>query len=108
GGPITKGPSEETKIVYPSGFEFFAETAPMAPPAPGLLSTTKVCLKVSWSFGCTERAIMSVDPPGGKGTIIVTGFEGQACASAPVAARPMTRAASAFRMLSILREWLLD
>src|SRR5690242_8251962 len=65
----------------------------MAPPAPGLLSITNVPLVISWTLGCTTRAIMSVEPPGGKGTIMVTGFEGQACASAPVAASAQARVA---------------
>src|SRR2546421_8542442 len=36
----------------------------------------------SWNLGCTMRAIRSVVPPGGNGTITRTGFDGYACASA--------------------------
>src|SRR5207247_3731065 len=35
----------------------------------------------SWNLGCTMRAIRSVVPPGGNGTITRTGFYGYACAS---------------------------
>src|SRR5512144_1065893 len=37
---------------------------------------------------------MSVEPPGGNGTIIVTGFDGQAWASATEAAQPKARVAN--------------
>jgi hypothetical protein len=35
----------------------------------------------------TKRATMSVGPPAAKGTIMVTGFEGQVCAMAGAARR---------------------
>jgi hypothetical protein len=57
-----------------------------------------VPLVVSCSFGRTARAIMSVEPPGGNGTIMVTGFEGHDCARAPVAASPKARAANTLRI----------
>ncbi|MNQ38361.1 hypothetical protein D3C85_519360 [compost metagenome] len=50
--------------------------APMALLAPGLFSTTKVWPSVWDSTGVTERAVMSDEPPGTNGTIMVTGFSG--------------------------------
>ena len=37
--------------------------------------------------GAIVRAMESVEPPGGNGTTRVTGFDGQACASAPDSGR---------------------
>jgi hypothetical protein len=51
---------------------------PSVPPAPALLSTMKVPPSWSCSLAPTVRAIMSVEPPGGNGTTIVTGLAGQA------------------------------
>jgi len=48
----------------------------MALLAPGLFSTTKVWPRILVSTGVTERAVMSDEPPGTKGTIMVTGFSG--------------------------------
>ena len=48
----------------------------MAPVAPARLSMTNGCPSFSCSFGAMARATMSVDPPGGNGTMIVTGFSG--------------------------------
>src|SRR5690606_5308693 len=55
--------------------------APMVPVAPALFSTTKDCLSCSPSLLATARATESVAPPGGKGTTMVTGLSGQACAA---------------------------
>jgi hypothetical protein len=59
----------------------------MVPVAPALLSTMKFCPSVLASEGPMARAIWSVEPPGGKGTTRVTGFEGQVSAQAEPAAR---------------------
>jgi hypothetical protein len=53
------------------------------------LSTRNVPPNFSTSFGMRVRAIMSVEPPGGNGTIIVTGFSGHA--ANVVAASPIER-----------------
>ncbi|CUJ05069.1 Uncharacterised protein [Achromobacter dolens] len=48
----------------------------MALLAPGLFSTTKVWPSAFVSPGVTLRAVMSDEPPGTNGTIIVTGLVG--------------------------------
>jgi hypothetical protein len=48
--------------------------------APARLSTINDPPSFSWSFGARIRAMVSVDPPGGNGTIRVTGLSGQASA----------------------------
>ena len=57
----------------------------MAPLAPGLFSTTKVCFSASVSACARMRPYTSVPPPGDEGTTSVTGRAGQsgACAQAP-------------------------
>ena len=53
------------------------------PAAPGLLSTTTGWPHFSDSFCAIQRAPVSVPPPGGKGTTMVTDFVGNAsCADA--------------------------
>jgi hypothetical protein len=64
-----------------------------------LFSTTNGWPNFSCSLGATERAIMSVDPPGGKGTSSVTGFDGHDCAWAPEAAAARRSVARMFRMM---------
>src|SRR3990172_10502140 len=57
------------------------------PPAPERLSTTTCCPSPSPSFGATERAITSVPPPGGNGTMKRIGFDGHVCDCAGAAAK---------------------
>jgi hypothetical protein len=45
----------------------------MFEPPPGLLSTMKDCPKIWLSLALTARAVRSVDPPGPKATITLTG-----------------------------------
>src|SRR5438552_17822834 len=52
------------------------------PAAPLLFSTITDCFHLSPSFAARVRAEMSVPPPGGKGTMKVTGFAGYICAVA--------------------------
>src|SRR5256886_8466467 len=53
---------------------------------------TIVCPSASDRRFCTMRAMTSVPPPGGYGTMKRTGFAGQSCAHAGIAAsRPSTR-----------------
>ena len=55
----------------------------MAPPAPGLLSTTTgtpICLL---SASAISRMLMSLPPPAGHATINVIGSEGYVCACEP-------------------------
>src|SRR5687767_13565889 len=70
----------------------------MLPVAPGLFSTTTGCLYSSESFWPTARARMSEVPPGGYGTMILRGFEGQACPkAAPATAKDKAANAAAIR-----------
>jgi hypothetical protein len=50
--------------------------APIVPVAPGLLSMIQVPPSFSGSFCASTRAMASVEPPGGKGTTMVTVFSG--------------------------------
>ena len=50
---------------------------PSAPPAPALFSITIGCFSSRDSASATGRATVSATPPGGNGTIIVTGLSGQ-------------------------------
>src|SRR5712691_11616576 len=63
------------------------------PLAPGRFSTSTGWPSRSVIFGPIRRAMMSVVLPGGNGTMILIGFEGQDCASA-AAANPRANAAS--------------
>jgi hypothetical protein len=49
---------------------------PIAAPAPARFSTTTGCFRVSESFCAAARENVSVGPPGGKGTIQRSGFDG--------------------------------
>src|SRR3990170_6986833 len=51
---------------------------PTAPPAPVRFTTTTGCVSVFSICAASGRPTMSATPPGGKGTIMVTGFEGYA------------------------------
>ena len=62
--------------VWPSGAAFAAASEPIEPPAPGRLSISTDCARPSESFCARARARISVEPPGGKGTIRRIGREG--------------------------------
>src|SRR6185503_2704760 len=64
--------------VWPSGSALAATSVPIVPLAPARFSTTTPCPHASCSFAPTTRATMSVPPPGGKATMIFTGFVGNA------------------------------
>src|SRR5882762_7420453 len=78
--------------VWPSGADLATYSVPTTVPAPGLFSTTTGWPHTSCIFAATRRPMMSVAPPGGKGTINRTGREGNVCA---FAARGDSAAASA-------------
>src|SRR5690606_30595518 len=54
---------------------------PMPPPAPARFSTTTGCPRLRLIASATGRPTVSATPPGGKGTIIVTGRDGQVSAA---------------------------
>ena len=71
-----------TAKVLPSAGALASKSTPMMLFAPGLLSTVTVCCNRFCKPICTIRAIWSVNPPGGYGTMIRIGLLGQAfCAS---------------------------
>src|SRR6218665_2366080 len=77
--------------VWPSGADLAALPRPRLPPAPGRLSTTTLQRFCSAIFCATVRAIMSVPPPGGNGTIRRIGFSREPCCARGL---PAGRAAS--------------
>ena len=62
-------PTVAISSVWPSGADLATALAPIEPPAPPRLSTTRVALSASPSAWATGRATISVGPPAGKGTI---------------------------------------
>src|SRR6185436_6104452 len=64
----------------------------MLPPAPPTFSITTVCPSGARILSAMMRAVVSVEPPGGKGTMSVIGFTGQVCACAAVNAPARARA----------------
>src|SRR5690606_12028348 len=104
-------------MVYPSGLALATCAAPILPPAPGLFSTTIGWPRSLASDSPSVRAITSIAPPGGKGTIQVMGRSGYAAAAAEAANRPAIAAAAqtvlmagdrrvlCFNCISIRDEW---
>src|SRR6266496_4377819 len=93
-GRTTRFPPCPAAIVYPSGADFATKSRPSMPLAPGRFSTSTGWPSRSVIFGPIRRDMMSVVLPGGNGTTILIGLEGQDCASA-AAANPRANAASA-------------
>jgi hypothetical protein len=90
-----------TSSVWPSGAARLTPVAPIVPVAPGLFSTTNGCPNFSCSLGAIARASVSVDPPGGNGTTIVTGLVGQASAWVESASDIASAAKMRFIMVSL-------
>jgi hypothetical protein len=69
------------------------KSVPTSVPEPGLFSTTKACPACLPMRSASRRATKSKPPPGGCGTITLTGCDGYVvCAAAGTA--PITAAAS--------------
>src|SRR4051812_47355812 len=68
--------------VYPSGAAFATRPTATVPAAPVMFSTSTVWPNAFPIGAATIRAIVSTGPPAAKGTIIVIGLEGYACAEA--------------------------
>src|SRR4249919_816755 len=73
----------------------------MLPPAPGRFSAITCWPSALVSWSAITRARMSVDWPGGKGTMMRIGLVGQACAKALGASAAVAPSVSARRRLSI-------
>ena len=69
-------------IVVPSGAARAALRMAMTPLAPGRLSTTTCWPSAAESLAATIRAIVSLPPPGGNGTIMVMVRLGKSWAAA--------------------------
>ena len=83
--------------------DFTADSVAMFVPAPGLFSTTTGCPIRSVRASPTNRAMVSVDPPGAKPTSNRIGRDGKACADA--GARDRDRmAGAAIACMSFRRE----
>src|SRR5439155_23608299 len=85
------------RSVWPSGADLATKSAPICPLAPGRFSTTIVCAQIPASFGSMMRASVSAPPPGGNGTTMCTGFDGNPWESAPAAAKSNARPVNASR-----------
>src|SRR5262245_62357477 len=86
---------DANRRVAPSGATLATAPAARLPPAPARFSTTNGCPSSSLKAGAVSRAKRSAVPPGGNGTIIVTGRFGHACAEAAHGDSSMTAAAKA-------------
>src|SRR5258706_2981139 len=82
------------RSVLPSGTDFATKSAPIWPLAPGRFSTITGCPQIAASLGSMRRASVSAPPPGGNGTTMRTGFDGNTCARAVADARSRTAPAS--------------
>ena len=78
--------------VWPSGLARATCWLPMLPLAPATFSTTTGWPSLGDSRSATKRAMMSGPVPGVKGTMIFTGWSGQAKAGPP---RPWRRPTAA-------------
>src|SRR2546425_1520090 len=67
-----------TPSVWPSGGDFATRSVPTTVPAPGRFSTITGWPQTSCILPATRRPMMSVAPPGGKGTTMRTGLVGNA------------------------------
>src|SRR5688572_7471571 len=67
---------------WPSGALLATKSAPIFPPAPGLLSTITAWPRACCSFAASSRAETSTGPPAAYGTTRWTGLEGQVWAAA--------------------------
>ena len=74
-------------MVWPSGGAASMACTAMAPPAPGLFSTTTGWPMSAASWSATMRATTSMVPPAGAGTSMRTGLSVQAMAAGRVSAR---------------------
>src|SRR5688572_17470962 len=74
----------------------------MLPAAPGMFSTTNAWLNALPRRSASVRAETSVEEPGPMVTMILTGFAGQVCASAPDASASSAHTNAKLRMHLLL------
>src|SRR6476661_2506905 len=95
-------PTVPTTIVRPSGGALATKSAPVLPPAPGLLSTITGWFQAPFSFSAIRRARMSGAPPGVKVTTMWIGLAalaGWAIAAGAAAIVAAKRSAEARRAI---------
>ena len=93
-------PTVPTTIVSPSGAALATESAPLLPPAPGLLSISTGWFQATLSFSPIRRARMSGAPPGVKVTTMCIGLPAFApceCAGGTAASSAASRSEQAIR-----------
>src|SRR6516225_12380436 len=73
--------------VLPSGGGFATTALPELPDAPVRFSITMLVPRRCINPACARRATASTEPPGGKGTMIRIGPDGQVCACAAKGAK---------------------
>src|SRR5436190_16228383 len=73
---MASAPTSHSSSVMPSAGALATKSAPRLPLAPGLFSTMTLCLNASPSGWLMARAMMSDEPPGGYGTMILMGLPG--------------------------------
>src|ERR1700716_1798385 len=83
--------------VWPSGTDLATKSAPIWPLAPGRFSTTIGWAQIPASLGSMMRVSVSAPPPGGNGTTMCTGFDGNSWEKAPAAEKSNARPANAPR-----------
>src|SRR5260370_24210962 len=74
-------------LVLPWGGALATAALPVLPDAPARFSITMVAPRRWAKPACARRARASTEPPGGKGTMILIGPDGQPCACAVRGAR---------------------
>src|SRR5580704_1698297 len=79
---LTACVSNTMSQVLPSGGAFATTALPVLPDAPVRFSITTVAPRRCAKPACASRATASTEPPGGNGTTILIGPDGQLCARA--------------------------
>src|SRR6516164_3316434 len=79
---VATGAEVENRSVSPSGADLATATTARLPVAPGLFSITNAPLNCVRNCSAIRRATMSVLPPAGNGTTIVTVWDGHGWAGA--------------------------
>src|SRR3977135_3554029 len=80
-----------------SGTDLATKSAPIWPLAPGRFSTTIGWAQIRASLGSMMRVSVSAPPPGGSGTTMCTGFDGNSWEKAPTAEKSNAKPANASR-----------
>src|SRR5882672_9798759 len=91
-----------TSSVWPSPCARAASSYPITAPAPGRFSTITGCPRPFAICSPSRRLVTSAAPPGGKGTMMRTGFEGKDCAWTALASAAKERNSATVRRTFML------